>query len=96
MKKKCYDCKFRGEVLGSVHTRCLHPEAKTATANNPLGEIMAIFASVGRAPAVVAPPKSLNIRGNAHGIARGWFNWPYNFDPVWLENCDGFTEKEKS
>jgi len=36
----------------------------------------------------------LNIRGNPHGIKRGWFSWPYNFDPVWLENCDGFEEKE--
>src|SRR3990167_11061705 len=37
----------------------------------------------------------LNIRGNPHGIKHGWFSWPYNFDPIWLENCDGFEEKEK-
>jgi len=23
-----------------------------------------------------------------------WFIWPVNFDPVWLENCDGFEPKE--
>ena len=35
----------------------------------------------------------LNVVGNKHGIEQGWFNWPYNFDPVWLESCDGFEEE---
>ena len=34
-----------------------------------------------------------NIKGNEHGIKEGWFMWPFNFDPIWLENCDGFKEK---
>ncbi len=37
----------------------------------------------------------LNIKGNPHGVKHGWFYWPMNFDPVWLENCDGFEQKEK-
>jgi len=37
----------------------------------------------------------LNVKGHPHGIKNGWFIWPFNFDPVWLENCDGFTPKEK-
>lgn len=37
--------------------------------------------------------KELNIKANQHGISRGWFMWPSNFDPVWLENCDGYKEK---
>lgn len=32
--------------------------------------------------------------GNSHGIKNGWFFWPFNFDPVWLEECDGFEEVE--
>lgn len=56
---------------------------------------MAIFASVGRSsPVISEAAKTLNIKANAHGIMSGWFNWPWNFDPVWLENCNGFTEKE--
>ena len=39
--------------------------------------------------------EALNIRANEHGVNSGWFIWPYNFDPTWLENCDGFKEKEK-
>ena len=35
-----------------------------------------------------------NVKGAAHGIKKGWFNFPFNFDPVWLENCDGFEKIE--
>lgn len=37
-----------------------------------------------------APFDKLNIQGATHGIVNGWFFWPINFDPVWLQNCDGF------
>ena len=30
------------------------------------------------------------VTGNKHGIRNGWFLWPWNFDPIWLESCDGF------
>jgi hypothetical protein len=33
------------------------------------------------------------VEGNLHGIRSGWFLWPINFDPVWLEACDGFSNK---
>lgn len=32
----------------------------------------------------------LGITGNAHGIRSGWFMWPMNYDPVWLDSCNGF------
>lgn len=35
----------------------------------------------------------LNIIGDPQGIKGGWFNFPYNFDPVWVKNCDGFQQK---
>jgi len=34
-----------------------------------------------------------HVTGAESGIKKGWFNWPYNFDPVWLESCDGFFPK---
>jgi len=36
--------------------------------------------------------KRLNISANRHGIEHGWCLWPLNFDPVWLETCDGFEK----
>jgi hypothetical protein len=35
---------------------------------------------------------SASVSGNPHGIKKGWFIWPLNFDPVWLESCDGFSD----
>lgn len=35
----------------------------------------------------------LHIRAAELGVRKGWFVWPVNFDPVWLENCDGFEAK---
>jgi len=32
--------------------------------------------------------------GERHGINSGWFFWPFNFDPTWLINCNGFKKKE--
>ncbi len=26
------------------------------------------------------PPK-----GNLHGTKKGWYNFPFNFDPIWME-----------
>lgn len=33
--------------------------------------------------------------GNARGIARGWFIYPINFDPVWkTKTCVNYSEKK--
>ena len=94
MKPNCYTCKHRGNVPGSAHSSCRHPETNAAL-DDPLASIMAIFAGVGRTgPQISAAALALGIEANAHGIRNGWFNWPWNFDPVWLESCDGFEEKE--
>jgi len=92
MKANCYECKYRGDVPGDAHSCCRHPSTRSDT-SDPLGQLMAIFAGVGRVPPVEGESSiDLNIRGSAHGVRNGWFNWPWNFDPVWLENCDGFEK----
>ncbi len=30
------------------------------------------------------------VQGSDHGKSHGWFAWPINFDPIWLEECDSF------
>ena len=36
------------------------------------------------------------VKGNRHGIRNGWFLYPMNYDPVWMENeCRNFEEKQK-
>lgn len=35
-----------------------------------------------------------NMTGNPHGIKNGWFNYPYNYDPIWMTNeCKNFDPK---
>ena len=36
-----------------------------------------------------------SVKGHPQGIRGGWFHWPYNFDPTWLVECDGFVDKSE-
>ena len=85
----CDKCKFRGSVPGSAHSRCHHPSIAEITAS-PIGNLFSAFASIQRTPPIVHSSHRLQVKGNPHGISHGWFNWPWNFDPIWLEECDGF------
>ena len=80
MKADCYKCKYRGNVAGDAHSCCRYP-------NNDVG-ILSFFEKSN-----LENMEKLNIKANSHGIRNGWFMWPVNFDPVWLENCDGFEQK---
>jgi len=75
---ECYKCEYRRGVAGSCHSSCGFNQGSDATS------------------AMSSPTKYkalLEIKGNQHGIDSGWFYWPYNFDPVWLEKCNGFKKK---
>jgi hypothetical protein len=42
-----------------------------------------------------ADPTALGIKANETGVRRGWFLWPFNFDPVWLEECSGWEDRNQ-
>ncbi len=92
-KPNCYKCTYRGEVPGSAHICCKHPGFQQAH-DDPTLNLMSLFSSVGRAPPMRAKGDGITVKGKEHGIKSGWFNHPWNFDPVWLEECDGFLAKE--
>lgn len=92
-RPNCYKCKHRGTLPGSVHSKCNHPKVAQGT-DDPLMNILATFASAGRMLPVQLET-DLNVEGDPHGIAEGWFNWPWNFDPAWLVSCDGFEGKQE-
>lgn len=80
----CHKCIYRGNVAGDTHSCCKHP----AVGSDP---IMAMIAMVkDRSPEI----EKLNIQADPHGVKMGWFMWPANFDPIWLNNCDGYTGKK--
>ncbi len=76
-KFDCRKCKHRGTIPGDCHSRCMYP-----------GTASGMFDFFSFENQKIA--KKLNIKGNPHGVKCGWFMWPVNFDPTWLENCDGF------
>lgn len=91
--RKCYECKHRRDIPGDCHSRCVHP-GNGFTEDNPLSELLSLLGK--RVGPVPQPPGAkITVTGNAHGIKHGWFNWPFNFDPIWLESCDGFEVVEK-
>jgi hypothetical protein len=63
--------------------------------DNPIAQLMGMFASVGRIAPIAIDPDTVEIKvkGDYHGIKNGWFNHPWNFDPVWLTECNGFKAK---
>ncbi len=89
-KPNCYDCVHRRDIPGDTHSRCAHP---TIPKPEPLDKALAIMGRPGTF--AVKSARDLNVTANRHGILRGWFNWPLNFDPTWLENCEGFTARLK-
>ena len=94
MKVNCYKCKWRESLAGSTHSCCKHPSLKRV-ADDSFLEMSAMFASVGRVFPFLINNKELNIKANSNAIKKGWFNFPFNFDPIWLDNCDGFENIDK-
>jgi hypothetical protein len=83
----CCKCIHRRSVPGDAHSECKHPFIE----ESPLGAVMALLGVSDDSSA----RHKLDIQANAHGVKMGWFMWPLNFDPAWLENCDGYEEKEE-
>ena len=94
-KPNCYKCKYQGEIPGNAHSICLHPNIN----KHPLEPFLAALSLMGgrafRQSGINLgyEKNKLGVTGNEHGIESGWFNWPFNFDPIWLETCDGFEAK---
>lgn len=83
-KANCYKCIHRGTVPGDAHSCCNYPGIKGKS-------LFDFFLNIEVNKIVL---NELKIKADPYGIQMGWFMWPCNFDPVWLQNCNGFTKKE--
>jgi hypothetical protein len=92
-KPNCYNCAHRASLTGSAHSQCKHPAFQGI--NAALG-LLATLRSSQRGGPIEADTKEITVKGSAYGIANGWFMHPLNFDPVWLEECNGFQAKDQS
>ena len=91
-KPNCYECLYRRNLPGDAHSSCAHPRRPALTG------VMSIFNEMTGGVKVPGVPteNAIKVTGNLHGILSGWFMWPSNFDPVWLDSCEGFEPKETS
>ena len=92
VKPDCYKCKYRGEVPGSAHICCKHPATKEMR-DDPMVGLFSIMARGAMPPADNL--KGIKVKGDPRGIKGGWFSWPMNFDPTWLESCNGFEGNDE-
>ncbi len=90
-KIECWNCKHCRKGF-TAHKSCHHPVTEGLHGKGSMGLMAAVMGVRGNA-AIAEVSKKLNIRADEHGIKNGWFNWPWDFSPTWLENCDGFKEK---
>ena len=82
-KPNCYECKHRRDLSYSAHSECKHPALEGK------GRILAIATvMMGRGF------EPFGLTGNAHGIKNGWFSWPLDYDPVWLDSCTAFEQRD--
>lgn len=90
MKKDCYNCKFKGSVPGSAHSRC----NVIKTLYQSESDLLEIYISVGK---YVITDKNTNepiVKLNEYGVRSGWAMWPVDFDPIWVDSCGFYTEKD--
>jgi len=84
----CYKCEYRESIPGDAHSCCNHPLVKQD--DNMFGALVEMLQGKN-----IEASKKLGIKGHSTGIKRGWFMWPANFDPIWLLECNGYSEKKE-
>jgi|GEM_PF-3364531 len=80
-KPDCMSCKHRMTLPGETHSMCKLGATDKAT----------IEAIVRFGTAMIYNP--LDAYGVSSAIAKGWFDWPFNYDPLWLIRCFGYTKQ---
>ena len=81
----CHECKYWASLPGNAHIQCDHPKVKElapvllfALMTNDLDRFIPEF----------------GLKYDLYGFQQGWFNWPMDFDPTWLHNCNCFIKNE--
>lgn len=36
---------------------------------------------------------TIRVSLNEHGVKNGWAHWPFNFDPIWVNECNSFKAR---
>lgn len=84
---QCNKCKFVGNVIGG-HRSC------NVLNDTKLGMLVA----TGLAEINISNKDGTNSRPAVQisdwGKSHGWADWPIQFDPIWIDKCEFYTQKE--
>jgi len=103
MEAICNNCRHRGTVPNSVHSSCHHPIAIEIIGSHTDLYDMIKFVMVENGRLGYTGSLELKLKGEyeEYAISNGYFIFPsyfiffifpINFDPGWIENCNGFEE----
>jgi len=84
----CYRCKHSEEIPGSAHRKCMYALREMGIESNPFTKMVSIFGGV------LKDVKGMEVVINEIGIKGGWVSFPFNFDPLWIVDCDRYEEEE--
>jgi hypothetical protein len=91
---KCYNCKFRGTVPGSAHSSCR--VIRETTSDVPKAAELEILLASHQVQITGKESGEPLVKINEHGAKNGWANWPLDFDPIWVDDCRFFLDKEEA
>lgn len=93
VKPNCRVCIHARKKDYTHHLYCAHPEGKM-DGDGSIVKVMTLL-KYKKTEIIEGPMTELMIIQSKHGQEKGWCTWPLDFDPIWLENCDGFEEAPK-
>lgn len=84
----CRNCEHHKRLVGDTHISCHHPMMESITSNSMSGLLQIKGFGFPLVPDVEINGKIYPVVVlNPHGVKHGWANWPFNFDPVWVDIC---------
>lgn len=85
-------CKWQGRLVWSTHIRCMHP-----LVSESLYRVARVFLLEpgNYHHAIRGLMRQMGVTVNEAGVRNGWCNWPFDFDPVWLDSCKMFEPAEE-
>lgn len=89
-KHNCYNCKFKENIPGDYHIACKYPGREHDALSMLIG-----FITEEEFTSAITGAVHFKIRLNPHGVKNGWCNWPFNFDPIWVDECQRYTPVEE-
>ncbi len=93
MSTNCYNCKNRGTVPGSTHSRCNFLKNNCTDESQIMSLEFGLSMNQFQLTNKETGEPLVNI--NEWGQRNGWASWPIDFDPIWIDGCVFEVPKEE-